>query len=476
MKKHVYQIGYIAIILAILLLPFAGMVWARNDVTIENTALSEWPDLMVEDGPNVAYLSGMGDYFEDHFAYRQEIITANAQLRAAAIGVSATDQVVVGTDEWLYYSGTLDDYLGRNQLSPRGVQNIAHNVSLMQQYVESKGSKFIFTVAPNKNSLYDQNMPYYYIEGETSTIDTLVPELVRMNVHYADLFSLYEEQDEILYFKRDTHWNAKGALLAYNSILDALDKQHEDYEDAAYVTKTDHIGDLDTMLYPAAPQLEDEYYYQESDTGYTYEGEFESVEDSWIHTTDPSEEEVLLMYRDSFGNALIPFLADEFGSAYFSKLVPYNLGNLDEYDPDYVIVERAERHLPYLGENPPIMEGPPREEIDPGEVVETETTITTRMNGPYLMIEGVLDEAYANLDAKLYVSLQDSTGSRVATYEAFHTTVEQAGGTSDYGYLLYLHQDSFPLSGATINVIVTTGETLFTVGMETVSIDEAEGA
>ena len=41
--------------------------------------------------------------------------------------------------------------------------------------------------------------------------------------------------------------------------------------------------------------------------------------------TEAQKDGSMLMYRDSFGESLLPFVADEIGQGYFSRLVPYNL-------------------------------------------------------------------------------------------------------------------------------------------------------
>ena len=39
-----------------------------------------------------------------------------------------------------------------------------------------------------------------------------------------------------------------------------------------------------------------------------------------MHTKADGKSGSLVMYRDSFGNALLPFIAEAFGDAYFSRL------------------------------------------------------------------------------------------------------------------------------------------------------------
>lgn len=67
-----------------------------------------------------------------------------------------------------------------------------------------------------------------------------------------------------------------------------------------------------------------------------------------IDTTNEQKEHSLLMFRDSFGNALYPFLADSFGHSRFSRKMPYPLTMMQEVNADVVIVEIVERNIPYL--------------------------------------------------------------------------------------------------------------------------------
>lgn len=143
--KNIKYICFIVIVCLILLIPFAGMTFWPTNETTENTVLAEWPK-WTEDGKwNRDYLSEMGEYFEDHFAFRQQLVTANALIRGKLLKSSATDQVIVGTEDWLYFSGTLDDYQGTELLSDRELYAVVHNVLLMQNYVEEQGSWFILT-------------------------------------------------------------------------------------------------------------------------------------------------------------------------------------------------------------------------------------------------------------------------------------------------------------------------------------------
>ena len=449
MKKKGYLL-YIIIVFAILLVPFLGMSFWATDRTTENTTLSEWPAFVKDGKPNINYLEDMGDYFEDHFAFRLQMLTANALIWSKGFDTSTTDQVVTGKDDWLYFSGTMDDYTGRDLLSDRELKAIVHNLSLMDSYVEFCGGRLIVTVAPNKNTLYNSAMPYYYQKGETSNLERLVPLLEEAGIEYVDLTETFQNEDEVLYFKRDSHWNNKGALLAYNAVMDAMGREHETYANVPTVTEKDHIGDIDEILYPLAAEPEENIYYSK-DWGFDYANDVTDNMDEWIETVNPDKDGTLLMYRDSFGESILPFFADEYNKAYFSRLVPYNMENLIQYQPDTVIVERVERQIDAFATEIPVMESPKVENIRPLEI-KTDTSLKTEQNGSYLVISGTVDQKYVNEDTQIYVAVSSEDRSRISTYDAFYTLTNSGDGN---GYQIYLRDTSLPSEKIHIDVITS---------------------
>ena len=154
-KKNVYKIAYTVLALLICVLPFACMTFARTDATTENKRLKEFPRLKTEEGFNVDFLSDLGGYFEDHFAFRNRIVAADG-VTQSLFGVSTAEGVIKGTEGWLYYTSSAPDYQRLNVFSDRAAKNAAQNLWLTQFYVESQGAKFVLAVAPNKNSLYPE--------------------------------------------------------------------------------------------------------------------------------------------------------------------------------------------------------------------------------------------------------------------------------------------------------------------------------
>ena len=416
---------YIAVVAALCLVPSVGLLFGGAEVSSDSDAAPA-PELANSDGSvNFNVMSDAGDWFDDHFAFRNEWVTAAAEVEGRLFGVSPNESVVYGTDGWLYYGDSVDDFRGTDQLSDRALFDIAHSMRLVQNYALGHGIDFTFTIAPNKNTLYGGNMPYYYqVDVGDTNLDRIVAFFEDEGVNYVDLRGMFEGQDGVLYHARDSHWNNEGAALAADALMGAIDHDHRDYADEPFTVRDDFTGDLDKMLFPSSPTPEAEVYYDdEAEFDYVTEN-VESNFDPRIETasTAAGAEGNLVMYRDSFGNSLLPFMAESFESAYFSRGIPYQLAiDLDAHDADTLIIERAQRFMRSMAANAPMLPAPMLLE---GEAPDGEYTPIDAVEdalGEYVCITGSVPADIATR-ARIAVRVNESL-----VYEAFGTCDEQTG-------------------------------------------------
>ena len=145
---------FIVVCMLLCLIPSVGMLFFPTTETTENKAMAVAPKLMTEEGRlNKAFFSDFERYFTEHIALRNPMVYADAMVQTKVFQESNVSGVIAGTDGWLYYSSTLDDYLGRQVLSNRELFNLAHNFCLVQDYAQEHGMEFALTIAPNKNPL-----------------------------------------------------------------------------------------------------------------------------------------------------------------------------------------------------------------------------------------------------------------------------------------------------------------------------------
>lgn len=450
MHKAGYII-YVVIFIVILLVPLAGFAVPRHESTAElaeQDDLAPLPSFVQEDGTvNVSYLSELGDWFEDHFAFRDELITANSAWRSVTVGSTPEDEVIIGSDGWLFYRGTADDYLGRELFTNRELFDAAHNLSLMQNYVEDADCRFLFVICANKNSLYKSYMPYSYLPGETTNAADLGPFLQNAGIRFVDLHDALSGQSD-LYFRRDTHWNGKGALIGYNEIMNALGLEHETYQGTRWIWRRDHRGDLDEILMPAAGIMETEYYL-DTQTTFSYKDIPQSMRDPIIETTNSSGSGRLYMFRDSFGDSLIPLLSQHFSEATYSMYTPWNLPQATEVPGTDVVVEIVERNLTDLLNRPAIMPAPSAELVRIVAGQHSAEAVRAVKDGPYVRISGRVDAELLGTADDIVVRVLE--GSEMRSYVPFYTSNEERLGNSFY---LYLPDEG--ISG-TVHVEVCTG-------------------
>ena len=395
---------------------------------------------------NRDFFKEAGDYFTGNFAFRNELVTVDSAILSSVFHTSAKDSVVKGSDGFLFYGSTMDDYLGKTTLSELELSEIAYNLALMQQTLKDDGIRFVFTVAPNKNSLYPQFMPQRFrTDVQNRNFTRLLPYLDKAGVQYVNLHEHFLSQDEVLYHRTDSHWNNMGAAQANELLLSAVGKTATDYSRIEYETRRDMTGDLFRLLYPAKKGTEEEIYYQKENT-YRYVHEISSTYDQRIMTENPAKEGSLLMFRDSFGNSLLPFTADEYGAGFFSRAIPYQVYRAYDRKADTVIAEIVERNLSHLQQAAPVLPAHDCADIQlPEEVDETyqatakivpvtkgkEQFDPASLKHDFLKIYGKIDSTRITEDTKTYVSLYDPAQGFGYIFQAYHTSEEKVSAETE---------------------------------------------
>ena len=256
MNKRFAKI-FVGLFLAVIAFPFAGSFFYKTDFAVEKKTPVPFPELIGQDDGkiNIHYLSDLGDYFTERFAFRQEMTTLDAEISAALTDTSVKDQVVYGKDGWLYYFETLDEYFGRNTLSERGINNCVKNLKLINDYCEAKGVKFVFSMPSIKADLYPSHMPFNYIKGSGNNREKLKAGLDKSAVSYVDLHEAFTNDSRVMYHKLDSHWNNEGAAFAAKLLQDSVGGESIDYKNEEYEIKKDFRGDIYGMLFLRALSL-----------------------------------------------------------------------------------------------------------------------------------------------------------------------------------------------------------------------------
>jgi hypothetical protein len=352
----------VAILCFILLFfPLLGMIFPAIDIApniIENRVLAEMPKLpkvKVTDFPEQ-----FENFFNDHFGYRKFLIRQNSLLKHKILN-TRDDEVLIGKDGWLFYTGdhSLENYQGANPFSFNQLQHWQNVLEKKSDWLKTQGIEYLFVVAPNKSSIYPEHLPEYIEKINNLTpLDQLTEHLKKHSrIQILDLrATLMTEKNKgsLLYTPSDTHWNHLGGFIAYTEIISQVRKIFPEIKpltlDGLKVKSAiEEGGDLAKFLGTQEDTVERKTillpFDSDAKTVFSTEKEPREV----VMTTSHSELPRAVIFRDSFSEALIPYLSENFSYSRFIWSQWKNETPIEkiilESKPDIVIEEWVERYL-----------------------------------------------------------------------------------------------------------------------------------
>lgn len=294
------------LVLPVLAIPFFGSGATRD----ENRYLADYPVLADEDeGLNPDFDTEFEAWLCDHFAFRKPVIAANALLNYRLLHYSVSEQVIAGKGDWLYFADTMPDYTGEGRLTDEELAEITRNLSLLREALERFDAVLYVAIVPNKSTIYPQFMPgRYAMRGDGGNIERLRTACEDLDIAWIDLEMPLREAaagELPVYYRTDTHWNALGAAVAAREILNAMGREGESY--AVTTEAVFSEGDLSRLMGAAGRLTETVPVVA---PGHPLpEGDFSKHR---MTCPGPGEGD-LLIYRDSFGTAVGPWLAQAYG-------------------------------------------------------------------------------------------------------------------------------------------------------------------
>lgn len=463
--RKVLLTAFIVLFFVLTLIPITGMMLGLGGENNENRTLADMPALTTVDTNGHTRINGsfspqFEEFIADNFGFRQEIVSGWSSVMYRVFASSAVNNVMVGQDGWLYYASTRADYEGSAPYSDRTVFRIAKTVELMNRCAEDSGAVFAFTVAPNKATIYPEQLPARLRPAESTNLDR-VSALLSESGCYIDLtapLTALKDSGTQSYYKLDSHWTNAGALEAYRAITEHYTARIPgmtvpDYGDIP-TQPTSHNGDLSTMLIPQFPN-------PESEQSPVYEKYFTSGSPITnrlavdIRTANPEGFSSLCMMRDSFGSALIEPFSDAFGRVRYDRALPYNLRGAVEEQYKLILIELVERNLIELVARVPVADMPPCAAPARSEAADSVALCTTSAADGRLTVSGLLSEDITLADNDcIYIEFR--SGERSVFFEAF--PIAEGDGHCDRGFSLTIPEAELLQGEYTLHLHVGTPE------------------
>jgi alginate O-acetyltransferase complex protein AlgJ len=305
------------------------------------------------------YVKGLEAYFNDHFGWRHQLIQWHSTLQVSLFGKKTNQAIVWGSDGWLYYfpQGERDrqDCRGQWHAPSPEFETLAHVLERRRDWLAQRGIRYLFVVAPNKQTIYPEHLPGWLKPVGNSTRFDHFLDYMRSHstVPVLDLRPALREARKTAptYYRTDSHWNRFGGFVACEEIIRALGREEPTFQplplEAFRLARgpgkggdlTDYLGvhadDEEVTLQPgsALPAVVETVQHPEFVTpNYFY--------------TNACASGMALVFRDSFGTSMRPFLGYHFKAVgYIWTAGDFNAQLIEQFKPNVVISEITDRKL-----------------------------------------------------------------------------------------------------------------------------------
>lgn len=294
-------------------------------------------------------------YYKQNFGGRRWLINRGSKVKYYVFNASPLpEQVTVGKENWLFLTGRgykITQDLTRENLYKEGeLENAVKQWESRRQELADRNIKFYKGFWPDKHYIYPEKLSWgmkMADAGGPHKCDLAIDYLKKVNssIHIIDVRDQLEKakRNQKIYLKNDSHWNEYGSFVAYQHLIKTLSvdfPQLKPYETSDFlIDSIIHHCDLSNVInmsewgeYKPAFKLKnrDSTVVELPADGYP--------SGTKIYRNDSATTKLrALIYRDSFTNALIPFLTLHFNEIVFIWDTEYAIDMVDKVKPDLVI-------------------------------------------------------------------------------------------------------------------------------------------
>lgn len=302
-------------------------------------------------------------YYGDHVGYRDVLLNWNHAVSYHLFDDPVTPLGWIGRDGWLFLN-VADPYQGKPDKPTVGerVTRWADALAERHEYMKSRGIRYVVLLAPEKSSVYPEHLRGYVArhpppEPAAKLAELLAARGVPCVNPLPQLLAEKERTSHPLYYKHDSHWTHDGARVAYRLLAKEISGLTPLNDDDYDVTPTTFEGDLGRHV--GLPESE----WGEPGRRFTVRNRVVMRDDSpaWVaglpadakprhlpprvYLCDAATGPSVVLFRDSFGEQLVPFLSAEFRRAAVVSSDRLEMNVIDAEQPTVVVQEIVARKL-----------------------------------------------------------------------------------------------------------------------------------
>lgn len=363
-KRLIYNCIFIALFMIMLIVPTVLMDHEKyKSSDIDNKTLTEWPGFSMDTDT----IREIENYVDDRIGFRSQAIYEYTKISDDIFGVMVHPLFMYGQQGHIYYKDPA--YIAAYQrlnTNPEYMDQLVNYLETTNDYLNSKGIKFIYFLAPDKKSIYPEFFPksIHVKEDEDTVINYMTSRLESSDVEYVIPYKelLEAKKTQVVYNQKydATHWNEFGSMLGQKMLDDHIQNWFDDVkklDEADYSLGFEKRTNLDQSDFPIDDDVP--VFTLNNDTSqdagaYLASGIKIEVPTFYSHHLNPEvgNSRRLVIFTDSYFATYSKFYTNRFSEVYYIhrqnyKYLQYIVNLLF---PDVVVFETAERSI--TGEMP----------------------------------------------------------------------------------------------------------------------------
>lgn len=333
--------------LAAITLPVMDVAFTLDPAPIltENRTLPPAPHITSDAGHGIPFTRVFEPWWNDRFGFRRSLVAGHHLLKLS-LGLSPVSSVRLGLDGWLFFAD--GELPAAHQLPPPfSAEELAaweHEILARQRWLADRGIHFLLVIAPNKAWIYGEFLAGAGSRGRPAgRLDQLLERLAQHpDIDVVDPREALRRAKVAgaVYSRTDTHWTDRGAWIVSREIVTRLAVRFPEVSPIPWsaidpARDGGWSGDLARMLSLTwhLQEPREILRFRDPPTARPVDSTLFAKEPGQrITVTEKSGSGLprVVMFHDSFGIALEPFLSESFGRIVYSAGPREGLGNFDE--------------------------------------------------------------------------------------------------------------------------------------------------
>ena len=346
-KRNVIFISVaVSISILILALMFMFVVFDKKDFSdTENRNLAEFPKFSFESLLEGDFIAGVEEYLADHFPFRNQFMSLKTTVLKSIVQ-DKIGELYLGSEGFL-----LEDYTIKPETT-----NIPIDVLNRFYAALPEGTNMSLMLVPTSVEVYSDMLPAFSTNTSQKNVINFVYDSIDFNgVNvYDELMAVkkdvlredetrkenVQEASEQLYYKTDHHWTTFGAYLGYVAYMRSLGVEVNEMPEFEKVTD-EFYGTFYSKLIDNSLEKESMYKLKDQESQFIVKNVAINkvtnslYEDKWLGEKDKysyflgqnqplleienktvENDKKILIVKDSYANAMVPFIAKEYKFVY----------------------------------------------------------------------------------------------------------------------------------------------------------------